>query len=1105
MNKTTRKISKVTLDIRRTIRKDDAHYYYEVSFGGSLCYVRLYPFQEDMLDVYAYRKQVSCVYHGLNEYDGTPKLSQDRNALIDELYEEDTVHEFVYLRTETDYNSESQVEYHLLSDSFGLKHRFYAYLPDYLRVQGAKIKVYIRGINPKTKILLLSLYDSRRDNQGREWYDAEKVFDDINEKDSKEHFFDAYLDANTKCLSKIYYDLVGQYKGKSNLWLFTYMNFLESDVLRECYSHRDLEELASLCNLVIKIQTWMVEGSSFLDLFGEETRETTLTKAIRQITKYQRLLLAIDVVRNAKQYQYIGDIVSSLKKSGRLVVDREERQEVMINILRIFPEYISKDVESASDLIDCLINLEDEVGQSELTFIAHKLHVLVELNIKKIRKGTIRSNEIDTSQTLLIREVLMFLCLLVIIYSSKKYPDEIQARICKARFFRFLSFLCPKSVQPVVIKAGVDALVGVIDCGNIFTFDNVKSINPLVLSNLTAQATVLDCNTENDYYFLKTKGKTGIIRLDATGFTVVPYKHCLANIRSSNSVFDMIKVFHHLEALPLKLGTMYDIRPLSLDRGAVHQFLLWSDISKNPANLVTSSILPKPRIGDLVRVYVKEQNQPDKLKYLLFVIVRDKKYAAVDGVITPKEITGKWVSDCRKLFKPGQSFYAKVCNINDEGKYQFSIREEVDEYAAVYSTVEDDVQNIVLKDTPLEKVLMLPKEFIQELILLVDMRIRKEENTSNKLVLIGYAHILSALLSDPKSYYYDFLLRYYAVIEQFVTDKYKDVDIKFHDTINNCFVNIGNKRKLVELLSFVDNQSQDGLHALQTLANEESGNDVGKLSALLIAYINAMKDNLSTEVIVGLRNEINSLVSNPDELDLSALHEEEEEESADLESADLVEECDDEVLFENEEVYETADQCKAEIADDRAVSDIASTSIVQEDEAIPLKLNIFEDGSIMMTEDLPCSGGVESLLQIEIPIYALDGFLLLMDTEGGLCKVLVKDIVNLGVKCKQCSTLNPFKLSNYFVVPNDCLVGVQSLDTSAKYMCIYKSDDISSSSILRPLFTKHRGKKMSNYQPFILPMELEKCFSNDWWGKNISSSKIPTKTVDLLKSFEVYI
>jgi hypothetical protein len=1088
-------LTKVKLDVIRVVKKEGL-LYYEVSYCGILCYIRLYPFQVEFAERGKIKKQIVCVYQGLDEH-AIPRLAQDRETLVDELYEEDTVHSFSYIRTEVDYHSNTSREYHLMRDGYGLKHRLYAELPKEQKVPGTKVEVYVHGINKKNKTLILSLFNPKIDRIEKFFYSADKVFEEIGEKENKEQFFDCYFNADEKHSSKLQRDLVGQYNGESNLWLFTYMNILDTDVIKTCIRKHQLEELTIVCKMMIKLQEWMVEGSTFLDLFSEETKATTITKSTAQILKFNRLLLAIDVVRKGKQNEYIGDIVSSIQKSGRIAIRREERIEVMIDILRLYPEYFTQDLESTSQLFQALLNVDEGVGRFEIEFLASRLDYYIEADVRKMRSGYVRSNEIDTTQTLLINEVLALVGMKVMIHTCDKYANELDARTCKARFFRFLSFVCSEDMQPTMIKAGIDALVGVIDGSSIFTWENVTNINPIPLCNLTAQATVLDCNTDNDFYFMKSVGKTGIIRLDPTGFTIVPYKQCMTNYKMDSEFMDAIKIIHHLETLPIKLGTMFNVTPPTMNSDAVEQYLLWRAISKHPEELGQGLDLPKPQIGDKVRVYVKEQNQPDKLKNLLFVSVVDKRYSLVEGVLTPKDISGKWMEDTRKVFKAGQVFYAEVCNITKEGKYQFSVRKDVDKYATNFSSVEDDLKHILGNSESISELSMLPKSFVQELLLLVDMRIRKESNPMNRLMLIGYAYCLSALVSDPKSYYYDFLLRYYAAIDKFITNEHKDVIINFHDTINSKFANIETKRRLVELLSYASSQDKEGLQVLHTLA-EESENDAGKLAAMLIAYIYAMKAGFSAEVMVDLKNEINDFVGNSDKLDLSALNSEEE----DADKADETE------FEEKEDVQEIKQDEVAETSDELPVIDNFTTKAEEMPEPLkqtPLKLNIFDDGSLIVTEDTPRSESLSAVVEISIPIYAFNGVVLLVNNEGGISKISVQEIANADLKTKYDSKVNPYKLSNHFVVPTECIVGTVITTINSKYIEVYNTVDMLVSNFLQPDYKRNEEINVLRHQPFILPDTCEIPGLDRYFNRCVESKEISETIVEGLKSYGIFI
>lgn len=660
------------------------------------------------------------------------------------------------------------------------------------------------------------------------------------------------------------------------------------------------------------------------------------------------------------------------------------------------------------------------------------------------------------------------------IYSSNKYANELEARTCRAKFFRFLSFISPKNLQPLVIKAGVNALAGIVDCSKIFTWENAKFIDPIELSALTVQASMLESNKDNEIFFYN-KGKSGVICLDATGLTVVPFKQCQNNAKMNSFSMSRIRTLHQLDSLPLKLGTMYQLKPVSLDLDAVKQFLLWRDITRYPENMLNFSNLTKPQVGDVVRVLVKEQSQPEHLKNLLFVVVQDENYASVEGILTPSDISTKWVDDCRTLFNPRQSFYAKVFNITEDGKYRFSIRYKMDKYIRSGTSVEEDAQKIVLKsDFAADSNPVLPKTFIQELILLVDLCIRQENNIVNKIELIGYAYVLSCVVSDLKSYYYDFLLRYYATIEKFVSEEYDDIEIEFQEITPNAFVDLDRKKKLLELLNYVKSSDEDCINALQDLIKTESGNDVSKSSAVLMDYVCALEDDAFLEILSRLSKKNNSLVCNLKEVDLFGDHNKEDN----LKHGGCV-----------GITTESVDSSRTKV-------DIKFVSLV---------LNIFDDGSIVVVKDMPGCEAEDSTAQIAIPSYASSGFVLLMNNKGGLCKLLVKDIAGLGFMSKYNSDLNTSSLCNSFVVPCDCIVGVRTIGKRTRYLRLYKSEDIPCGSILTPKFIHNERSDEKLYQFFILPRHVENIVLDDSLGEKIYDNELSQNFIDTLNSYGVYI
>ena len=1091
--KMKREVTKVTATIKQLLNIE-GYYYYELLYAGHICYVKLLPFEVQMLKHIKQRKTLGCVYQGLDEQ-GAPRLVQDRNSYIDDLYEEDTVQSFYYVNSAYETHGNISKEYHWVRDSYGLKHRFYAEIPHKERISGNKFELYIKRIDPRTKKLSLSFYNPNLDRGVKEWYSADRVFSEINELDNKGQYFDCYFSEEIRDRSKLEKDLIGQYNGNSNLWLFTYLNFLDNEFVGFCIRTHKIEELAIASKIMIKIQEWMVEKSTFLDMFTSETKDDIILKSTSQIQKYQHILLAIDIVKNGEQYDYINDIISSIQTSGRIAVRRDERIEVLTYILKIYPDYIVQDIKSTSNLIRALIRLEEGIRQYHIDLIIGLLNYYIEFNIRQIRKTTIRTNDIDTTRTLNIKEILTLLGLKILIYSSERWSDEIQNRESKARFFRFLSFLCVDSMQSTMLDAAVNALVGILNDKDIFTWENITNINSIHLCKLTASAAVLDCNLENDYYY--NSGKSGVLSLDPTGFTVVPYKQCITPLLSKITSLDWVNIIHNLDSLPLKLGSMYNYKSLVIKDGAMEQFLTWNAVTRTPANLEKVS-KPLPQIGDVVKIMVKEQNQPDKLKGLIFVAVFDDRYHSVEGIIPIKEISSKWIEDARIIFEPGDILYATVSSINND-KYYFSIKDEADKYATITSSAAEDAHSLILNSIEENSCKILPKGFVQELILLIDMRIRKEYKMQNKLTLIGYAYCLSALLGDPKSYYFEFMLRYYACIDKFITGRYKDISIAIPVNVNKYFKNITGKLHLVELLAMTDSTKEESFTSLTQLASQESNNDVGKISSMLLTYMYAQKANLTSKSLNAIKSEIDEYISNPEILNLTALDDSTKDTLEYEDEKDVSESVASESI-PNEENNSTRN---IETKGNANFGKSEHASLIESDKFKPFTLAILDDSSVMLIEDK--GNSVDSVVNIQIKQYAENGNLIVVNNNAAISKIPIQSLSVLQFEEKYSNCINPYNLSNHFAVATDCIVGIILTTDNGKYVELKRTKDIPNSNISEVHYTKPQCDQMLRHQAFILPEDNHIEGLSEYYNHNVKRESIPHSIINSLESYGIYI
>ena len=1078
---------KVRADVLN-VEEINGKWYYKVYYGGKTYNIKLLEFEVNSLEYIKKRNTLDCIY----KYDnitGDTYLMQERSSYIANLYEEETAYPFTYLSTEVDKNNK---EYHNVSDSYGFKHKCYGIIPEEQRIENAELKLYVKSIRHNGE-LNLALYNPNFVEKPREWYDANRVFAEINRTEDKSQYFDEFLTEDLDTTNKYVKDFVFQYNKQSNLWVFSYLNMLNKYFVDLCIKTNKIEELTFVANIIKELQVWMVEKSKFLDLFNTDTKTNIIAKSSYEIINCNSILEAIDIVKKGEQYNFINEIINAIKNSGRLAYQRNERLGKLLNILRISPEFIVQDTRFTSELFQLLVKIEGGLDKDYVDYIIDIIDNLIDKNIQSIRSSKLRTNDIDITRTANIYEILSLLGFKILIYNSLDYKFVPICRETKAKFFRFLSFVSSEQSQGPVLKAGIDSLVGILDDKEIFTWENIETINVIKLCNITANSAVLESNVNNNYSYCANKG--GYVVLGPTGFTIVPDKQsvfttkCIGNINLSN-----VNVLHTIDTLPLKIGTMYNYKCVEQKGKAIDQFLLWNNINRRPIGLDNISNV-KPQVGDCVKILVKNQKQPDKLKGLIFVKVIDSNYDPVEGVIPVKEITDRWVEDARTIFNQGEILYAKVSSIID-GKYNFSIKEEVDKLQT--ESVINDARRLV-QECSVTELVEVHKDFIQELVLLVDMYIKKEVNLQNKLTLSGYAYSLCSLLNDSKSYYYDFKLKYYASIENFIEGQQSQFEIEFNDNVVDMFPGLSSKYNLIRLLSYVNNTDGESkaFDLLVKLASKQS-NDVGKIASMLLTYIYAQKANLTTYSLNAIKKEINDFISNPEDLDLSSL--------ALINASE-----------ENNELEELSSKIKIfEDPLEEIEAEIDSTTIVEDEKRIeikslseeiptqfkPLRISINEDSSISIVEDKRDNHIDGSVLDIPIKEYAKDGNVLLVNNKAEVSKLSISSL-SLGRKID--SFINPYVISNHFVLPTDCIFGLIITTNNGKYLELRKVNDIMSSTLDNMQFIASECKEIIRYQSFIIPEDNDIDGIQELYNKLIEHTSISSEMLESLRMYGVFI
>lgn len=1083
--------NKYTLKVERIINVN-GFLFYEVIFNNAVVHIKLYPFEVQLLARSAPRKEIVCIYLGISE-DGSIRLVQDRASIIDELFEIDTTHNFTYLKSQHD--NKSDYDYHILKDGYGLTHRFYHELPEDKLVPGTLMEFWIKSIHPETKVLNLIYADSIDEYAPKVWFPADKIFDEIGEADNRTVYFDDLIDKAEKRELKALNDLYQQYQEENNLWVFTYMNYIDNILVSKYIKNNQLEELRSICIIMVKLQKWMAEGSKYLDYFNKETRTSTLLKSKYQITKYERIIKAIELIRSNKQGEYIQDIVNALQKSGRLVFNKEERIDILIEIMRIYPEYIMQNMSDTVVLFKSLIEADGTLITENIKSIIFYLEHHIDCEIKSLRKTSFRTNDIDLTQTITLRNVMTLIGIKILILINNNVLNELNLRSEKAKFFRFLSYTCPKDIQPIAYKCGINSLVGTLDDSTIFTWNNIKDFNLTKFCQQAGLAPTFESNTDNDFCYFKDKGKSGLIWLCSTGFVIIPHKHCITYFKRDLSLLESVRVIHNLESFPLKIGTMLPISEISFSGLADKDYELWTKIAKNPQFLRKEND-NLPPVGERILVQVKAQSQNDNLKDLLFVTSIDNRFTSIDGAIYVKEISNRYIADCRKIYQEGDIFFANVMSIKD-GKLSLSIKERIDQEINPTSNITDDLCRILQKKTiEIDESKRMNNNFIHELILLIDNRIRKETSKKERELLIGYAYNLSTLISDPKSFYYNFMLRYYASVEQFNSNLSGEITIPFVEgNILNMFPGVKIRRKIIDLLSKTSSLSHDSFCTLIELANN-ADKIVMNFTSLLLSYMYAQKGNASENSISEIKKDINAIIENPDKInlidvieDVASFEELNQQGKEEIEKDKFVKT----IIIETKENVEPKTKNELEIDDLQKESACFDSTI---------NLNFFDDKTLSLSKT---KLDVENLSnRIEIEPYTQNGIIIIITKDGELLKLPVNTIKDKKLNQKYECPINPYRIGKFFVVPTDCYIGMVYHTSNEIEIFADSTANIPDSSFVEANLKTVSTNQILKMQPFILPI-MEDIQLNLSLRKSISVDKVDSQTIELLESFGVFI
>nr|WP_315218427.1 hypothetical protein [uncultured Flavobacterium sp.] len=183
------------------------------------------------------------------------KLFQDRYAMLINLYKEGNKYEFNVVALENDSTSNSR--FLTLSDKYGITHKLYNNefqndeFEEYQISQN--IWLYVKRIDEKGHLVL----DKDVPERSGSFTHVESIFDFIKKSNSLDKYFYFIEDEIKKDIyrDKPYSQLFEDYKKRENLWVFSYLSFLNEFILNTIKENQ-IEKAIEFSDLYLEIEEW---------------------------------------------------------------------------------------------------------------------------------------------------------------------------------------------------------------------------------------------------------------------------------------------------------------------------------------------------------------------------------------------------------------------------------------------------------------------------------------------------------------------------------------------------------------------------------------------------------------------------------------------------------------------------------------------------------------------------------------------------------------------------------------------------------------------------------------------------------------------------------
>ena len=309
--------------------------------------------------------QVEKYFHEMKQREF---LRLTKPFILNQLYQ--TAQQYPFILVEIKSNPHNGMERWVLKDPYNY-HFFYEpaldlhYPSDFIVPrEGESVDLYVcRVLDSGYLDLRFELTDWKDKN-----YSIDALFETIGRKGKEEALFFGLkpeFEALKQAGSPLQ-DYEQQYAQGENLWVFSYLAFLE-EYIASILPEQDWEKVEELGTVYLAIEHWILETSDYLSVFSPYKRQAIVMKAELRI---QSIRLLVDVVRLARQNALESvwtNCSEQMKRTGYLNADKLEQMGCILQLQAHATPVIP--VESVVDVLDLVIRTQrfsDAIGQEFL-------------------------------------------------------------------------------------------------------------------------------------------------------------------------------------------------------------------------------------------------------------------------------------------------------------------------------------------------------------------------------------------------------------------------------------------------------------------------------------------------------------------------------------------------------------------------------------------------------------------------------------------------------------------------------------------------------------------------------------------------------------------